>query len=282
MNPTSIIIPAYNEEASIVEVIARVRNVLGSQCEIIVVNDGSTDRTGALAAAAGARVLTNPTNVGYGFSLKRGFQAASHDCAIITDGDGTYPVESLPKLLAEYERGIDMVVGARQGKTYWSGAAKTIARYCFKWMSEYVVGARIPDINSGLRVIRRSKILPLLPELSNAFSFTTSATLLFFLKHYFVSYIPIEYQERQGKSKVRYIRDALRTMQIMVDIIAKYNPIKLFLLLSLFPLASATAGLIGLVVFRQYGWLELSILSTFIGLLIISLGCLATIFRKTS
>lgn len=282
MTQLSIIIPAFNEEEGIGNVIRHLQTELQGkfELEILVIDDGSTDKTQEIARQAGAQVLVNPVNMGYGFSLKRGFQAATNECVVIIDADDTYPIHKIPDMVREYDRGVDMVVGARQGKEYIPSFVKKIARACFKWMSEFVVGKKIPDINSGFRVIRRSKVVPVLPDLSNAFSFTTSVTLVFFLQHFFVHYIPITYEARKGKSKVKYFRDALRTLQIMVDIIARYNPIKLFLMISLFPFALfALFSFLG--IFTHETWmLFMALPPLFFGILILSLGFIASIFRK--
>lgn len=261
MTPISVVIPAYNEAQAIGEVLKKIEEQIGGRPhEIIVVDDGSTDATKVLSKTAGATVLSNATNLGYGFSLKRGLRAAHYECIVIMDADGTYPAHMIDSLVNEFDKGFDMVVGARQGKSYAPTWTKKIARKIFQWMSEFVVGHRIPDINSGFRVLRRSAILPVLDDLSNGFSFTTSSTLVLFLKHQAVTYLPISYETRQGASKVRYFRDTLRTLQIMVEITAKYNPIKLFLLMSLLPFL--------------FG-------SFFLGWLIISLGFFAAMFKRT-
>lgn len=277
----SVVIPAYNEADSIQGVVGHVKLVLASyRHEIIVVNDGSDDTTATLAESAGARVISNPANMGYGFSLKRGFQVAAHECVIITDADGTYPIDKIPALIAEYKKGYDMVVGARQGSAYWSSVTKSVARLLFKWMSEYVVGRRIPDVNSGFRAIRKSRIVPVLGDLSNAFSFSTSSTLIFILKKYFVTHIQIEYHKRSGKSKVRHFQDALRALEIMVVIIAQYNPIKLFLLLSAIPFSAAViCFMAGLMLSDRF--LLLPAWGSFLwGLVILAMGFFASIFKK--
>lgn len=282
MKEVSVVIPAYNEAGAIAAVVARVHHALHEKFsyEVLVIDDGSTDRTKAEAERVGARVISNPLNMGYGFSLKRGFREAQYECVIITDADGTYPVERIPDLVATFDQGFDMVVGARQGRAYWSSWVKGVARIGFKWMSEYVVGNKIPDINSGFRAIRRSFMLPILPDLSNSFSFSTSSTLIFMLKRYFVTYVPITYYSRTGKSKVNYVRDALIATQIMVEIIARYNPIKLFLFLAAWPLLLA-------VIFLGVAWVQLSIILFSVGviallfsLLILSLGFFAAAFKK--
>ena len=105
-------------------------------------------------------------------------------------------------------------------------------------------------------------------------------TLIFFLKHYFIRYLPISYEQRQGRSKVHYFRDTLITLQILADIIARYNPIKLFLLLALFPFALMLVCLVFALVWGVWLWLPLAFLAGFGALLIVALGFIATIFRR--
>ena len=227
----TVVVPALNEEEGIAAVITRLA-ALHPKPEIIVIDDGSADRTAIVAREMGATVLVHPMPGGYGRSLKDGILAASHDIIAITDADGTYPVERIPDLLLELERGSDMAVGARQG-TYYRGAfLKMPARIVFQWLVQFTTGRRIPDINSGLRVFRKSQMLQYTDDLCNGFSFTTTITLIYSLTGKFITYIPIEYGKRIGRSKVRIVRDSLRTLQFIVEVIAVYNPLKLFALLS--------------------------------------------------
>jgi polyisoprenyl-phosphate glycosyltransferase len=283
MHKVSVIIPAYNEEEGIGEVLERLHRVLRLRFdyELIVVDDGSTDNTLQIAKLNNVKIVENPVNTGYGFSLKRGIRAAENECIFITDADGTYPLERMPEFIDEFHEGFDMIVGARQGKAYTGSVVKSFARFCFKIMSEFVTGKKIPDINSGFRVMRRSKMLPILGDLSNTFSFTTSSTLIFFLQHNFIKYIPIEYKKRKGKSKVKYVRDALVATQIMADIIARYNPIKLFMFLSFFPFACFLFFL-GLSIYvNHYGPFVVSIMCMFFVIILMAMGFLATMFKKT-
>jgi glycosyltransferase involved in cell wall biosynthesis len=236
MRDISIIIPALNEADGIRPTVERVRAMAaqhGWNAEIIVVDDGSTDQTGRVAAEAGATVIRNPVNGGYGLSLQRGIRAAQHECIAITDADGTYPVEDLPHLAAMLDEGLDMAVGARQGSAYRQSWWKHPARIMFRAIAEFVAGRRIPDINSGLRVMRRSTLLPYLERTCMGFSFTTSITLILMLNGHFVAYRPIAYADRIGASKVKHFRDTLRTAQIMTSIIAAHNPIKLAILVDM-------------------------------------------------
>ncbi|MBI2024694.1 MAG: glycosyltransferase family 2 protein [Candidatus Harrisonbacteria bacterium] len=275
MKELSVIIPAFNEEAGISDVLGRLEEVLMGKFkyEVIVVDDGSSDKTGEVAKMAGVKVVRNPANAGYGRSLKRGIEAATHEYVAITDADGTYPLNRIPDLVEKLDQGFDMAVGARTGKHYWAGLFLNPARLVFKWLSEFVVGRRIPDVNSGLRVFRRSKVMPFFNDLSNRFSFTTSLTLIFILKGYFVCYLPIEYHARKGKSKVSYIHDAMRTLQIIFTIIAKYNPFKLFFAASL-PILAAT------IVFLVFQLWLYAMISLYFVILLLLLGFFSAIFSK--
>jgi glycosyltransferase involved in cell wall biosynthesis len=244
----SVVIPALNEEAAIAEVVARAQALIVAQGwtggEVVVVDDGSTDRTAEIAAAAGARIVRHPSNAGYGRSLKDGIRAAANDLVAITDADGTYPIERIPELVALVERGFDMAVGARQGAAYRESAIKHPLRIVLRGIVEFTAGQRIPDPNSGLRVFRRSTIIKYFPTLSNAFSFTTSSTLAYMMSGRFVAYLPIDYAERVGKTKVRLFRDSLRTLQYIVQAILYYNPLKLFLCVTLGLLATSLVSLL--------------------------------------
>jgi polyisoprenyl-phosphate glycosyltransferase len=233
MDSISVVIPAFNEEAVLAKVVTQLRDVLGkSQIdhEILVVVDGATDNTEAVAQEVADTVVSHPMNMGYGRSLKTGIAAAKHDLIVITDADGTYPIDRIPDLVALSEH-FDMVVGARTGTVYQGGSVKRIGRIVFRWLSEFATGQSIPDINSGLRVFRRCQIIQFFPLISSGFSFTTTSTLVYLLNGMFVHYLPIEYHKRQGESKVRHVRDSLRALQIIIEAILRCNPIKAFLLL---------------------------------------------------
>ncbi len=132
--------------------------------------------------------------------------------------------------LGSNKKGFDMVVGARRGKHYSRNFRSLVLRKLFRFLAEFSCGESIPDINSGFRIFDREKALSFRGSLSTGFSFTTTITLLFFLNHYFVGYFPIEYKQRIGTSHVHFFRDSLRSLQIIVTVIAQYNPLKLYLL----------------------------------------------------
>ena len=232
--PVSVVIPVYNEEDSIIETINEIgcffSNIAIHTYEIIVVNDGSTDNTGALLRQTQVRLIEHPHNIGYGRSLKDGIMAAMYDAIVITDADGTYPFDNVSKLLNGYQQGFDMVVGARSGKYYQDTVLKIPLRRVLRFIVEFSAERKIPDINSGLRIFSKTKIIPMLNRLCNTFSFTTSMTLGFMMSGYFVKYVEISYIKRRGKTKVKLFKDSLRTMQYILQAVNYYNPLKLFLL----------------------------------------------------
>lgn len=267
----SIILPAYNEEEGIASVLQDIRRTY-PDAEIIVVDDASTDRTAAIAQENGAKLIRHQLNLGAGKSVKDGVEQAFCDRIIMLDSDGTYPVASIATLLTALDEGYNLVVGARHGKAYNGRLLKWMARIVFRFLAEFATGKRIPDINSGMRAFRRSEILPYFPHLCNGFSLPTTMTLAYFFTGMKVQYVPIEYYKRFGHTKVRIIRDSLRTLQYMVESIAHYNPLKLFLLLA------TCAVVCGMIAFSWIGILGL-FLGLLFGVLVMSVGVAAESMR---
>jgi glycosyltransferase involved in cell wall biosynthesis len=229
---TSIVVPAYNEEETIAETVQACQRELSKThqpYEILVVDDGSSDKTAEIAVAAGARVIRHLNNLGYGCSLKDGIRAATYDTIVITDADGTYPIDQIPALVQNYREGFNMVVGAREGRNYSESVKKGALRFILKHLVEFTAGRKIPDINSGLRIFSRREAAPYFSYLGNAFSFTTSITLAYMMNAMCIKYIPIKYEKRAGRTKVRLFRDSLRTLQCIVEAILFFNPLKIFL-----------------------------------------------------
>lgn len=280
----SIVIPALNEQDEIGRTIARLRQVLSNGAvgvyEIVVVDDGSCDETAARAEAAGARVLRHPHNVGYGRSLKDGIRAARYDTIIINDADGTYPIEAIPDLLARYNQGYDMVVGARCGKHYRESLIKMPLRRVLRFLVEFTAGRSIPDINSGLRVFQRSSALEYFDHLCETFSFTTSMTLAYMMTGKFVAYIPIEYHKRVGKSKVRLLRDSMKTLQYIVEAAIYYNPLKMFALMACIVLVSSFVSFALALVAKLNVFFFVGVGGIISSVIIFSLGLLAVLLRQ--
>ncbi len=241
------------------------------QAEIIVVDDASVDATARIAAEHGARVIRHAGNCGYGRSVKDGVAIAMHDTIIVTDADGTYPIDQIPLLLETYEKGFDMVVGARQGPAYRGTFLKMPARYVFKAIVEFTTGRHIPDINSGLRVFSKRTVETYFRDICNGYSFTTTITLIYLLTGKMVTYVAIPYNKRIGRSKVKIIRDSLRTLQYITECIVRYNPLKLFIL---FALLSLIVGAIGIFISPA-----LFVMGALFAILIFALGCVAEALR---
>jgi glycosyltransferase involved in cell wall biosynthesis len=280
----SLVIPALNEQEQISATIAIAVKVLTSSniepYEIIVVDDGSTDATADRARAASARVVSHVQNLGYGRSLKDGILAAQHDTIIISDADGTYPLEEIPNLLGQYQRGFDMVVGARTGKHYRESMLKAPMRKVLQFLVEFTAGRSIPDINSGLRVFSRKAIIPYFNHLCDTFSFTTSTTLAYMMTGRTVQYIPIVYDARVGESKVRLFRDSVRTLQYIIESIVYYNPLKIFIICSIACLLLAVIIGILAIALHATTLFMLTAGTILVAILIFSLGLLAVLLKQ--
>ncbi len=237
MKAISIVIPVYNEAESIAQTVDELEALLSEQerykAEIILVNDGSTDRTVQVVEEKCPNVSTidNILNMGYGYSLKKGIENASNDTVVILDGDGSYPVDHLLSMLDRYFAGLDLVVGSRNNFFVEDSLFKSLFRGLLKFIVEFTAGTKIPDVNSGMRIFSKETIIPYFPHLSNKFSFTTSMTLHYALDSMKMEFYPNGYRKRKGRSKVNIIRDSIRTLQFIIEIIALKNPLKLHLLI---------------------------------------------------
>lgn len=226
----SVVIPAYNEELAVRESILELRGIFETtdiNAEIIIVDDGSKDKTAREAKSAGARVIQHRSNRGYGASLKTGIIAASHDIIAITDADGTYPAKYLPEMLLELEQA-DMVVGSRTGADVHIPLTRRPAKWFLRVMANYVAQSKIPDLNSGLRVFRRGVAMQYFAILSDQFSFTTTITLAMLCDKYAVTYTPIDYRRRQGKSKIMPW-DAGSFAVLILRVAMLFRPLRVFL-----------------------------------------------------
>jgi len=280
----SIVIPALNEEDAIASTVLSVKSTLQSAgllpYEIIVVDDGSSDRTAQFARDSGARIVSHPHNVGYGQSLKDGIRAAQYDIIVISDADGTYPIESMPELIRKYQEGFDMVVGARTGEHYRESLIKAPLRKILKAIVEFTATRKIPDINSGLRVFSRTTVMSYFSHLCDTFSFTTSMTLAYMMNGRFVYYVPIAYLERSGQTKVRLFRDSMRTMQYIIEAATFYNPLKVFGFFSFICLFLAGTSLVCALVFQLASLFALGVGAILLSLLMMGLGLIAVLLKQ--
>jgi glycosyltransferase involved in cell wall biosynthesis len=233
--PVSVVIPAYNEQNAIGEQVKSVRQVLSSHditFEIIVVDDGSSDKTATEALNAGAQLLHHQDNWGYGASLKTGILAVQYEVIVIIDADGTYPAEYIPEVVAKLDDA-DMVVGARMGDKVNVPWMRQPAKYFLRKLAAYIAEQPIPDLNSGLRAFRHDCVRQYFPILPNRFSFTSTITLAYMVDDYFVVYMPIDYRRRVGRSKI-VPWNFMDFIVLILRLSMMFNPLKIFLPLSLF------------------------------------------------
>jgi glycosyltransferase involved in cell wall biosynthesis len=226
----AVIVPAYNEIAGIAQTLDLVHDVLARfdrSNEVIVVDDGSADGTGEAAAACGARVIVHEVNRGYGAALKTGILNTRAAAVAIIDADATYPADAIPRL---YERlaHADMAVGARQLRSKGVAWIRRPGKWLLNRFASYLVGRRIPDLNSGLRIIKRDALLRYLHLLPTGFSFTSTITMALLANGHAVAYEPIDYIKRTGRSKIRASHFA-SFMLLVVRAIVLFNPLKVFL-----------------------------------------------------
>lgn len=234
----SIVVPCYNEEAAIVSTIEQIRAAIPEDidAEIIVVNDGSNDGTAAVltaflggdaASALPLRVLHHRRNRGYGAALKTGIRAAHGDLIAITDADGTYPNDRLKDLIHEC-RDADMVVGARTAPDVEYSTLRKIPKVFLKYWASWIARQDIPDINSGMRVFKRSIAERHFGILPDGFSFTLTITLAMLTTFRDVRFVPITYRSRIGRSKIKPFSDTLKFMAIILRTGIYFAPLRAF------------------------------------------------------
>jgi glycosyltransferase involved in cell wall biosynthesis len=223
---TSVVIPAYNEAASIAAVIGDLRAAARWR-EILVVDDGSSDDTAARAEAAGARVLRHPYNIGNGAAVKTGIRAAAGTYVLIADADGQHRPADAMRLVAQLST-YDLAVGARSSVTQAS-AARRFGNAALNWIASYLTEQPIPDLTSGFRAARRDRLVEFLHLLPNGFSTPTTTTLAFIKAGYSVTFVPIDAAQRVGSSKIKLASDGTRFFLILLKVITIFSPLRIFI-----------------------------------------------------
>lgn len=281
----SIIIPVFNEEESILNVIEKLNDSLNGKninYEIIIVNDGSTDRTSdnlKNIQQQNISILEHPYNKGYGTALKSGILKSQSENICILDADGTYPEDMIAELY-KYINNYDMIVGSRTGKNVSIPNMRKPAKWFIGKLANYLAGTNIPDLNSGLRIFKKHLVSAYFNILPSGFSFTTTITLAAFSGEYFIKYVPINYYERKGSSKIKPIRHTMEFTLLVCRIIMYFKPLKIFIPIS---------GFIFIIGFIRTTYTictrarihEFSVLTILISVLIFLIGLLADMIVKT-
>jgi glycosyltransferase involved in cell wall biosynthesis len=230
MSSFSIVIPAKNEASAIGAAVAGARKAY-PEAEIIVVDDGSDDDTGAVAKEAGANVVRHPESLGNGAAVKAGARAATGDIIAFMDGDGQHSASEFAPLLQKLEEGYDMVIGARDSGSH-ANVGRLYANGIYNVIASWLTGRRIPDLTSGFRVVRATLFRQFLYLLPNGFSYPTTITMAFLRAGHPIKFESIPVAKRIGKSHIRPIRDGVRFMVIIFKIATLYSPLKIFLPIS--------------------------------------------------
>lgn len=228
----SVIIPAYNEELSITDIVKKLFQTLEQtelQFEVLVVDDGSTDNTLNLVKSTEARVIKHDRNRGYGASLKSGILASSYNTIAIIDADGTYPCETLPEMVQIlHQQQVDLVIGTRNSDKVHIPFIRKPAKWVVSRLAQYIAGQTIPDVNSGLRVFTKQSVMPFFKILSDQFSFTTTQTLAMLCNNYKIANFTIDYLPRKGKSKI-VAWDFINFISLILRLSMLFNPLKVFI-----------------------------------------------------
>jgi glycosyltransferase involved in cell wall biosynthesis len=223
---TSVVIPAFNEASSIATVV-RELSAAAPWREILVIDDGSSDDTGAQAFAAGARVIRHPYNKGNGAAVKTGIRDATGTFVLIADADGQHRPADAARLVSQLDA-YDLVVGARSGRTQ-AGVARRLGNSALNWIAGYLAQQRIPDLTSGFRAARRECLVEFLHLLPNGFSTPTTTTLAFMKAGYSVHFEPVDAARRQGASNIRLGSDGVQFLLILLKVITIFSPLRIFL-----------------------------------------------------
>lgn len=268
----TIVIPAHNEEGAIADVIRKLRaQDLPGLVEIIVIDDGSTDRTAEIAASTGVRVLRHSGNRGYGAALKTGVRAASSDYILTMDADGQHRLEDVIALCnaVSGETPPDCVIGHRVQLLH-SPLWRMPGKWLLTRMAQFLTAKKIPDLNSGLRVVRRDILMRYMHLCPSGFSFSTTITVTLLSRGYAVQFVPIQVERRIGTSTVS-VKTGFQAILLLFRLIALFNPLRIFLPASILSILFGVVWTIPYLA-RSQGVTVASMLAILTGVLLFALG----------
>ena len=266
MTTLSVVIPAYNEEAGIAEIAKRVLKVRDAlqkagvaQLELIVVDDGSRDRTAEIAAGiAGVQLVRHPTNKGYGAALKTGFAHARGELIGFLDADGTYPPEYFPQLCQAALNGADLVIGSRMaGAASQMPVTRRIGNLFFANLLSLMGRQRVSDSASGMRVFKRSVLARIYP-LPDGLNLTPVMSTRAVHEGIQMAEVPIPYSERLGRSKLSVVHDGSLFLRSMVWTVLSYNPVRILGILGMLGIGLAALFFLALLIVRLQGVTDLA------------------------
>lgn len=283
----SLVLPIFNEQDIVeqaLEEIIKLNTEDNNLFEIVIVDDGSNDLTKekleSFRNKRHVNLIKHEKNYGYGKALKTGIVNSKTDIIFITDIDGTYPNNEILVFYKKFlEKKCDMLVGERDAKSANIPLVRKPPKLIINKLANYLVNYDIPDLNSGFRIFKKSlyeKHKNLLPD---GFSFTSTITLAFISDIQKVEYDRINYKKRVGKSKINPIKDTLNFVFLILRVIIYFNPMRIFIPLSLI---TFLIGLILIILRIIFGgqFLVTSIIFMFFATNFLFLGLIADLINK--
>lgn len=281
----SILVPAYNEQDAIGGVLDEIQSAMGqvnAPYELIVVDDGSTDDTRAVCKARPeVRVICHDQNRGPGAARTTGVRAARGRYVVMIDADGTYPAEAIPRMIEELSH-CDMVIGARGAETGSLRWLRSLAKRAIKALASYLTQATIPDLNSGLRAMKRDLVFEFLPILPATHSWVSTITMAFLSNGHHVRWIPIAYRRRIGDSSFHPIADTYNYLSLVVRSIMYFNPLRIFLPLSLGMLLVGAGKMIYDIFAYRFHFAPSTLMLVLTGVQLGAIGLLADLIVRRS
>jgi len=298
LHSLTVVIPAYNEEQGIAEIMERVLAVrpalleIGiTQLELLVVDDGSKDKTALIASKFCendplVRVITHTKNKGYGGALKTGFSQAQGNLIGFMDADGTYPPEYYPQLCQSIQNGAELVIGTRmKGQDSQMPKTRLLGNFFFANLLSLLGWQKISDSASGMRVFRK-EILPRIYPLPDGLNLTPVMSTRAIYEEIKMKEVPIPYSERLGRSKLSVVRDGWLFLESIVWTVMSYNPVRVLGIIGLVALVVALIIFLGLLIARLSGITQIQtwgVVALFSGLILavggISLFALGATFN---
>jgi glycosyltransferase involved in cell wall biosynthesis len=287
----TVVLPCYNEQDHVLTELERITKAMDASpfsYELLVIDDKSTDDTLAVLTDAQhrfpqMRLMPFQRNGGSGTARRIGTADARGRIVVWTDADMTYPNERIPEFVQYLcdRPNVDQVVGARTSERGRYKFLRVPAKWTIRKLAERLSGAKIPDLNSGLRAFRRDVSLPYLRLLPPGFSCVTTITMSFLSNQHTVDYVPIEYAKRAGKSKFHFFSDAYGYVLQVLRMVMYFNPIKVLMPLALLLLGVGAVKAVVDVIRYTFRVTTNSMLLIVTGLIIASVALLADLIVRS-
>ena len=289
-----VTIPAFNEEKSIKEAVIGIKKVMNSNrynYKILVVDDGSRDRTADIARKAGATVFSHPKNYGlaetFRTEIEKSLQLGA-DVIVHIDADMQYNPNEIPKLLKEIKNGYDLVLGSRfRGKIEYMPMIKRIGNISFSKAVSQIIKLDISDAQTGFRAFTKNVANKI--QITSSHTYTQEQIIRAVKAKFRIKEVPIYFAKRHGKSRLitNTFGYAIRAWISIIRIYRDYEPLKFFGIIG--TLIFSIGFLIGLYlvylhfttgIVGHFALMMLDILILSIGLQIIIFGFIADMNRK--